>query len=171
MNYKKGFFRIWIVISIIWVFLVTVGAFPSGSFEILRAFGFSRMEYKKEADIKRINCILLASREREEVSPLDENHKLEISKALEYAQNIGISEDELNNTKIEQKDCSEIGYKSISKLQSIPAYRDLISEINKRVEHAKSNIFKFLCLLISVPLCLILLGIATCYVTAGFKQK
>lgn len=171
MNYKKGFFRIWLVINVIWVFLITLGAFPSASFKTLRVLGFSRMEYKEKADIKLINCILLTSKKREEDSPSDENHKLEISKALEYAQSIGISEDELSNTKIEEKDCNEIGYKSISDLQNIPATKDLIFERNNRVEHAKSNIFNFLWLLISVPLGLLLLGIATCYVSAGFKQK
>ncbi|HAU1066855.1 TPA: hypothetical protein JBI01_02815 [Legionella pneumophila] len=172
MNYKKGFFRIWLVTSVIWVVLVTLYSFPAESFKTLKVFGVSRMEYKKENDIKLINCILLKSKKKTEDSPEIANQKLDnILKAPEYAKSIGISEAELINTKTEEKNCNKIHYKRISELQSRPNLRDLISEINKRVEHARSDIFNFLWLLISFPLFLFLLGVAICYVSAGFKKK
>lgn len=172
MNYKKGFFRIWLVTSLLWVVLVTLGAFPAKSFKTLKVLGISRMEYKKEDDIKLINCISLKSKKKEEDSPVVVHQKLDnIFKALEYAQSIGISMAELNNTKTEEKDCNKVDYKSISELQSMPSTKELISERNSRIEHAKSDICNFLWLLISLPLGLFLLGIAARYVCAGFKQE
>lgn len=124
MNYRKGFFRIWLVISLVWIGIIALYEFPTNTFSTLGN------ERNIDSDQKVARFQMPDGRIARFAVPKDTTP--------EQAQ------------------------------QMIEANAEkLITEH----QNSKKSVIAFLLLLLGVPFCLLLLGVAVRYIYVGFKQK
>lgn len=177
MNLKKGFFRIWIVITFFWLFLFGFAGFPVDSIKTLKAFGVIEWKYEKQKDAKLIKCILKreleANSKREKFSSEQKEVLARVinRRAIAYAEKIGLSENYINNAVASKEYCEDIEYNTISELEDKPYTKDIIAEINTRIENALSKITSFALILFGLPIGLLLFGLAIRYIFDGFRKN
>jgi hypothetical protein len=75
------------------------------------------------------------------------------------------------NTLEYKDDCSKLPFRSIKVALNSYSERELIFEINKRISDARFEILYFITILFSLPVLMLIFGLAVRYVYKGFKES